>query len=265
MPRAGWLSPRSAVKALLDAAKDTGRFKLKTQTEIISLRQHADNSWSLATPAKVFNAESIVLCTGAHGLNDDYISQLPLYPVKGQVTSLQANEHTKDLACVICHKGYLTPENHGLHCIGATFEKHATDHQASTTADQYNLDMLNKSIPEFNFWQTSDIHSSKARVRCMSVDHLPVVGAMPNIDKHIESYPHLAKDKHWRYSTPAPCINNLYVLTGLGARGLVTAPLLADILAADLTGAPYPVDDELLFNLAPNRFIIRDIIKRKIS
>ena len=265
MPRAGWVSPRSVVQNLLKAAKDSGRFKLKTQTEVLSVKQLGDLSWSLATQAKTFTTDALIICAGAEGLGYDFLKQLPLYPVKGQVTSMHATPESRELRCVICHKGYLTPANHDIHCIGATFDKDELNHQASTTADDYNLKMLKQSMPSTDFWQASDIHSSKARVRCMTPDHMPVVGPMPDTNKHIHQYPHLAKDKHWRYSAPAPCIDNLYVLTGLGARGLVTAPLLADILAADLAGIPYPVDDELLFNLAPNRFVIRDIIKRKID
>lgn len=59
-------------------------------------------------------------------------------------------------------------------------------------------------------------------------------------------------------------MSNLYVLTGLGARGLCSAPLTAEILAADICGTPYPVESKMLFNLSPNRFVIRDLIKRKI-
>jgi len=53
------------------------------------------------------------------------------------------------------------------------------------------------------------------------------------------------------------------VMMGFGARGLCSAPLAADILVADLCGTPYPVDNNMLFNLSPNRFVIRDIIRRK--
>jgi tRNA 5-methylaminomethyl-2-thiouridine biosynthesis bifunctional protein len=91
------------------------------------------------------------------------------------------------------------------------------------------------------------------------------VGAVPDIDKHLQTYPHLAKDKNWPYKQVAPCVDNLYVLLGLGARGLCSAPLAADILTAELCGTPYPVDNNMLFNLSPNRFIIRDIIKRKTA
>lgn len=127
--------------------------------------------------------------------------------------------------------------------------------------------MLEKCLPALSStinWQEQDISSSKARLRCMSQDHLPLVGAVPDIKAHIASYPHLAKDKNWKYDQAAPCIDNLYVLLGLGARGLCSAPLAADILAAELCNTPYPMDNQMLFNLSPNRFIIRDIIKRKI-
>lgn len=152
-----------------------------------------------------------------------------------------------------------------MHCIGATFDKDTFSTEAVIADDEYNLNMLNKCLPDLVNWQLSDVASSKARLRCMTPDHIPVVGAMPDISAHKVSYAHLAKDKNWRFNTPAPSIDNLYTLTGLGARGLCTAPLLAEILTADLCGYPYPVDTQMLFNLAPNRFIIRDIIKRQVS
>lgn len=123
--------------------------------------------------------------------------------------------------------------------------------------------MLNNSMPNVLSWNEQNIVNSKARVRCMTPDHLPIVGPMPMIKEHIDMYPHLAKDKNWSYSEAAPYRKNLYTLTGLGARGLCSAPILAEILAADLCGLPYPVDNKQLFNLSANRFVIRDIIKRK--
>ena len=262
IPEAGWVSPRSLVNAVIKATKETGRLKVKTQTHIKEIKQLGDLSWSLITTSKAFNADAVVLCTGAEGLSDKFASQLPLYPVRGQVSSMNANEHSKQLRTVICHKGYLTPENHGIHCIGATFEKNAVDHIATKEDDEYNLAMLEQSMPGFAGWTENDINSSKARVRCMTPDHMPVVGAMPDIDEHVACYPHLRKDKNWKYQTPAPYLDNLYLLTGLGARGLVTAPLLASILAAELSKTPYPVDDEMLFNLSPNRFVVRELVKR---
>ena len=209
-----------------------------------------------------------MVCAGADAIEIEQLKSLPLTATRGQVTSMKTNAEISDLSTVICHKGYLTPKNKGIHCIGATFQKNDTNIQTTPADNEYNLAMLGKCLPDLanNInWQEADIASSKARLRCMSQDHLPLVGAVPDIEQHIETYPHLAKDKNWRYSKAAPCIDNLYVMLGLGARGLCSAPLAADILTADICNTPYPMNNQQLFNLSPNRFVIRDIIKRKLS
>jgi len=208
-----------------------------------------------------------VFCGGAEIIDFDWINQLPFSSVQGQVTSMQTNENISDLSTVICHKGYLTPKHNDMHSIGATFNKDCTRITPTPEEDQFNIDMLSTCLPELTQnigWNTNNIANSKSRLRCMTPDHMPMVGPMPDIQKHIDMYPHLSKDKNWKYNQPAPVIDNLYVMMGFGARGLCSAPLAADILAADLCGTPYPVDNNMLFNLSPNRFIIRDIIKRKI-
>ena len=274
MPNAGWAAPQQLVQQIIKAAQETGRLKIKTNTHInkIAPIKHSASSnkevkWQLTSNKGNFNASILIVCGGAEIIDLDYIKSLPLSATRGQVTSMQSNEVISPLKSVLCHKGYLTPKNNDIHCIGATFQKNDTNTQASSSDDQYNLAMLNKCLPDVAKhidWQESDISSSKARLRCMSQDHMPLVGAMPDISAHIETYAHLAKDKNWRYTEPAPVESNLYMALGLGARGLCSAPLAADIIAADICNTPYPVNSEMLFNLSPNRFIIRDIIKRKL-
>jgi tRNA 5-methylaminomethyl-2-thiouridine biosynthesis bifunctional protein len=269
MPNAGWVSPADLVNKLFYAAKKTKRLHIETQTKITKVIQDAaTKSWRLISEKQNFDASVLIICAGADAIEIEQIKALPLTATRGQVTSMKSNAVSKSLSTVICHKGYLTPENKGQHCIGATFQKNNTSIVPVAEDDNYNLHILNKCLPKLTEqinWQQEDIAASKARLRCMSQDHLPLVGAMPDIEQHILSYPHLAKDKNWHYAQPAPCIENLYVFLGLGARGLCSAPLAADILTAELCGTPYPVNDNMLFNLSPNRFVIRDIIKRKIK
>ncbi|WP_026301154.1 bifunctional tRNA (5-methylaminomethyl-2-thiouridine)(34)-methyltransferase MnmD/FAD-dependent 5-carboxymethylaminomethyl-2-thiouridine(34) oxidoreductase MnmC [Colwellia piezophila] len=281
MPNAGWMSPPELVKQLFHAAKATKRLKIMTDTHISKIKQIARStssespasgesktSWRLSSNHGEFNTSILVICGGADAIEIEQLKSLPLTATRGQITSMTTNSKINKLATVICHKGYLTPESKGIHCIGATFQKNDTNINTNKADDSYNLTMLAKCLPELSAtisWREKDISSSKARLRCMSQDHLPLVGAVPNISEHIKAYPHLAKDKNWKYSQAAPCIDNLYVLLGLGARGLCSAPLAADILTAELCNTPYPMDNQMLFNLSPNRFIIRDIIKRKIA
>lgn len=275
MPNAGWLSPQDAVKQIINAAKATGRLRVENNTLVTKIKpkqtggvnnSHQKN-WQLITNKGDFDASVVVVCGGAEALDLDWINQLPFSSVQGQVTSMKTNKNISKLSTVICHKGYLTPSYKNVHCIGATFNKNSTRTTAKPEEDQFNIDMLSTCLPELTTsidWTTQDIANSKSRLRCMTPDHMPMVGAMPDIQKHIETYPHLAKDKNWKYNQVAPVIDNLYVMMGFGARGLCSAPLAADILAADLCGTPYPVDNNMLFNLSPNRFIIRDIVRRKL-
>jgi len=242
---------------------------VKTKVEVNQLTHIKSTSsqaitWQLSTNKGTLNAKILIICGGAETIKLAPLTQLPLHSVRGQITALKTNKTSNKLSTVICHKGYITPQNQGIHCVGATFTKNSFDTQPTRDDDKYNLNMLQQCVPELALWDQNDIAFSKARLRCMTPDHLPIVGAIPDINQHQQVYAHLAKDKNWKINTPAKYINNLYILTGLGARGLCTAPLLADILTADLCSTPYPVDCEQLFNLAPNRFIIRDIIKNNI-
>ena len=265
MPQAGWIAPAELVEALISACQKTKMLKVKFNVNVHELTQQENGKWLLATNKGQIKASTLVLAGGAEMIPLNYFNQLPFTPVRGQVSEMRTNPTIAGLKTVICHKGYITPQHKGVHCIGATFDKQDTCTIPRNVDDKYNLDTLEESMPDIANWQVDDVLNSKARVRCMTPDHLPVVVPMPNISAHISTYPHLAKDKNWRYQSVAPTINNLYVLSGLGARGLCTAPLLAEILTADICGTPYPIDNHMLFNISANRFVIRDIIKRKIS
>lgn len=283
MPHAGWIAPQELVKQMMNAAKATDKLTINTNVLVNKIEQvhpiedkiqedKEKTHWRLSTNIGNVDASVLVVCGGAEIIDIDFIKQLPFTSVQGQITSMKTNSKINPLSTVICHKGYLTPSNptsehQNIHCIGATFKKNNKSTIATKEDDEYNLNMLASCLPELAKdinWTEQDISASKARLRCMTPDHIPMVGAMPDIQKHIETYPHLAKDKNWKYSQAAPVVNNLYVMMGFGARGLCSAPLAADILTADLCGTPYPVSNDMLFNLSPNRFVIRDIIRRKV-
>ncbi|KGJ92403.1 bifunctional tRNA (5-methylaminomethyl-2-thiouridine)(34)-methyltransferase MnmD/FAD-dependent 5-carboxymethylaminomethyl-2-thiouridine(34) oxidoreductase MnmC [Thalassotalea sp. ND16A] len=263
MPRAGWVCPPELVQAIMQAAIATGKVKVKTKRKVLAVKPLANDRWLLTTNKGQKQIQNLIFCTGADSVDVESLAQLPLSVVRGQVSQMQSNDSIKNLKTVLCHKGYLTPKNNGVHCIGATFDKDDNDTRLRDEDNQYNIDMLASCLGDIGNWSMADVTASKARLRCCTPDHLPMVGRVPNIEKHQEYYQHLSKDKNWHYKQSAPLKNGLYVLTGLGARGLCSAPLLAEILAAEICNDDYPVDEEMLFNLSPNRFVIRDLIKNK--
>lgn len=263
MPRAGWVSPPELVAAIMHAAIDTGLVNVKTNRRLLAAKPLANNRWLITTNKGQKQIQNLIFCTGADSLGVDVLADLPLSVVRGQVSQMQTNNHVSNLKTVLCHKGYLTPANNGVHCIGATFDKDDDDIAHRVDDDQYNITMLNTCLGNLGHWQMGDVTASKARLRCCTPDHLPMVGRLPDVALHQQYYQHLSKDKNWHYDQPAPLKQGLYILTGLGARGLCSAPLLADILAAEICNDDYPVSEDMLFNLAPNRFVIRDLIKSK--
>ncbi|WP_286233094.1 bifunctional tRNA (5-methylaminomethyl-2-thiouridine)(34)-methyltransferase MnmD/FAD-dependent 5-carboxymethylaminomethyl-2-thiouridine(34) oxidoreductase MnmC [Thalassotalea sediminis] len=265
IPDAGWLAPQSATQEIFKLLQNTGLLKVKLNVDIEQLVQLERGKWQLNSNKGKLYASNVVIAAGADSIKLKSLADLPLQPVKGQVSVLSSNPEVNPLSTVICHKGYLTPADSNMHCIGATFDKNNTSIETDEQADQYNLSMLNEAMGTQFGWQTKDIKASKARIRCMTPDHLPIAGPMADVTLYPALFSHLAKDKNWRYQTPAPFLENLYVMTGLGARGICSSPLLAEILTADICGTPYPVNNQMLFSLSSNRFVIRDIIKRKIA
>jgi tRNA 5-methylaminomethyl-2-thiouridine biosynthesis bifunctional protein len=56
---------------------------------------------------------------------------------------------------------------------------------------------------------------------------------------------------------PVPDAPGRFILAGLGSRGFSTAPLLAEHVAALVTGAPSPLPADLAALVAPDRFAAR--------
>ncbi|WP_171022376.1 bifunctional tRNA (5-methylaminomethyl-2-thiouridine)(34)-methyltransferase MnmD/FAD-dependent 5-carboxymethylaminomethyl-2-thiouridine(34) oxidoreductase MnmC [Thalassotalea litorea] len=263
IPKAGWVSPPELVRAIFAAAQNLGQCKIKYNTQVQAINKMDNGRFLLATNKGQKQIQTLILCTGADTLQLEIADALPLSVVRGQVSQLQTTALSENLKAVICHKGYLTPALDNKHCIGATFDKNDDDTATRAKDDAYNLNTLTGLLGNIGQWTSEDIQGAKARLRCCTPDHLPVVGAMPDIEQHKRVYQHISKDKNWRFEQHPPVTQGLYVLTGMGARGLCSAPLLAEILACELTNEVYPLSAEQLFQLAPNRFIIRDMIRRQ--
>ena len=92
--------------------------------------------------------------------------------------------------------------------------------------------------------------------RAATPDKLPMIGPVPVRETFIDKFANgndVATPLHYP---------DLYVATGFGAHGMTGAPLAARILSAMISDTPLPVLQSLLHHLLPERFILRDI-KRK--
>ncbi|NDB70720.1 MAG: FAD-dependent oxidoreductase, partial [Methylocystaceae bacterium] len=163
------------------------------------------------------------------------------------------------LQTVICTDGYLSPARQGLHCLGATFSPNDNNTDIREVDHQSNLSMLESLAPELNGCDTQ-LLQGRAAIRATTSDYLPLAGAVLDIAQLKESPP--------RYNThpkSLPWLNGLYVNAGHGAKGLVNAPLCAEIIASLICNEPAPVDCSLLSALDPNRFALRELGLKRLA
>ena len=103
---------------------------------------------------------------------------------------------------------------------------------------QQNRQRLIDCFPQAQWAKEVDVSDKEARcgVRCATRDHLPMVGNVPDYEATLVEYASLAEQKDEAVS--APVFDDLFMFAALGSRGLCSAPLCAEILAAQMSDEP---------------------------
>jgi tRNA 5-methylaminomethyl-2-thiouridine biosynthesis bifunctional protein len=73
----------------------------------------------------------------------------------------------------------------------------------------------------------------------------------------------LGRDARQVPDVACPWLEGLYVNSGHGSRGLITAPLSGELVAAWVCGEPLPLPREVAQACHPNRFALRRLIRGK--
>jgi tRNA 5-methylaminomethyl-2-thiouridine biosynthesis bifunctional protein len=177
----------------------------------------------------------LVLATGAGCSAMEPLARLPLRVNRGQITLVAATPASDVLRAVLCGQSYTAPARGGWHSVGATFAR--TRSEESTIADNAeNLAMLAQLAPAL-FEGVGGARldpaqlTGRAGLRCVSPDYLPLLGAIDT-----EQWP------------------RVYVTIAHGSRGLLTAPIGGEVLAALLEDEPAPLPNDLMRAVAADRF-----------
>ncbi|UYM54965.1 bifunctional tRNA (5-methylaminomethyl-2-thiouridine)(34)-methyltransferase MnmD/FAD-dependent 5-carboxymethylaminomethyl-2-thiouridine(34) oxidoreductase MnmC [Leclercia adecarboxylata] len=263
-PLGGWLCPAQLTAAAIALAQTLG-LQVRYGRKVTSLAQ-TDARWMLQfADGEQAQHGSVVLANG-HGISQfSQTAPLPVYPVGGQVSHIPAAPRLSQLRQVLCYDGYLTPQNpaNGQHCIGASYHRGQTEPRYSDEDQQHNRQRLLDCLPQAAWAREVDVSAGEARngIRCATRDHLPMTGAVPDYEATLTAYQDLASNTSQAVSAPA--FRNLFMLGGLGSRGLCTAPLTAEVLAAQMSNEPIPLDSHTLAALNPNRLWVRKLLKGK--
>ncbi|WP_373819408.1 bifunctional tRNA (5-methylaminomethyl-2-thiouridine)(34)-methyltransferase MnmD/FAD-dependent 5-carboxymethylaminomethyl-2-thiouridine(34) oxidoreductase MnmC [Glaesserella sp.] len=264
IPQGGWLSPLQLVQNGFAYLQQQG-LKVVLDHQVSDL-QFVQGKWQWQHKGNTISHQTVVLASG-HTITDfSQTEGVPLYPVRGQVSQIPTNETLSSLKCVICYDGYLTPMSptDNCHCIGASHLRDNAETSFSLEEHQQNIAKLQQNLTACHWTANLDISENRAKVgiRAAFRDRVPMVGAVPNFGLQKEQYINLYNQLRRREPIQrAACYPNLYLVAGLASRGLTTAPLLGELLAAQLCDEPLPLSEDILQALSTNRTWIRHLLR----
>ncbi|WP_437880751.1 bifunctional tRNA (5-methylaminomethyl-2-thiouridine)(34)-methyltransferase MnmD/FAD-dependent 5-carboxymethylaminomethyl-2-thiouridine(34) oxidoreductase MnmC [Pseudomonas sp. LRF_L74] len=261
-PEAGWVHP----PALCQVLSQHPNVQVRLHNEALALRRHGEQWQALAGDEVLAEAPVVVLAGAADIHRFAQSADLPLKRIRGQITRLAQTPASAGLACVVCAEGYVAPARHGEHTLGASFDFQSEDLEPTVAEHLGNLGLLKEISGDLA--QRLDAEKlpveqlqGRAAFRCTSPDYLPIVGPLADAEAFAERYAVLARDARQVPDIPCPWLDGLYVNSGHGSRGLISAPLSAELLAAWLENEPLPLPRPVAEACHPNRFALRRLIR----
>ena len=159
-------------------------------------------------------------------------AELRLNSIRGTISSFSiAEEHS--LPHIICASGYATPVIDGEMVVGASFERLSNEAGDTAPDDEpgdsmSNLDRLEIISPKLASICRQQTPRERTSIRSATLDRMPHVGQL--LDPSTPLRPSVSRLEQMPRSA------RLWMLGGLGSRGLSSAPLGAELLAARITG-----------------------------
>ncbi|MFM9383419.1 bifunctional tRNA (5-methylaminomethyl-2-thiouridine)(34)-methyltransferase MnmD/FAD-dependent 5-carboxymethylaminomethyl-2-thiouridine(34) oxidoreductase MnmC [Pseudomonas sp. UV AK001] len=263
-PEGGWVHP----PALCQAQSAQPGITLLTHQDAIELRK-VDSQWQAFDGDRMIATAPVVVLAGAAEIKRFAQSaELPLKRIRGQITRLAQTEDSQTLATVVCAEGYVAPARLGEHTLGASFDFNNDDLTPTIAEHLGNLAMLEEISEDLVLRlhikdQDPEHLEGRAAFRCTSPDYLPIVGPLADRVAFDQTYAVLGKDARQVPDIACPWLDGLYVNSGHGSRGLITAPLSGELLAAWLDNEPLPLPRSVAEACHPNRFALRRLIRGK--
>ncbi len=278
--QAGWLQPGAYARWLLSQAQASGHVQTRWFSTVERIQYDAARGvWQAmgADHQVLAEAPSLVLANAsqAQALLDTLphsqaTAALPTSPVRGQITVVPADGAHQRMyppKLPVAGSGYALTLPDGRLLCGATTQHHDLDPALRATDHGHNLaqaQRLGALAPEL----ANDLASSlddgnqtalTGRVgwRATTPDRLPLVGALPWHPDRLAAAAVVRREQARMLPRERSQLGGLYVLGGLGSRGITWAALAGELLAHWVTGSPCPVEAELRDALDPARFSAR--------
>lgn len=241
-PGGGALPPADYVRALL------GDTPLRLGRRVASLRTGGAGWRALDEDGTLLAEAPAVVLAGGHlspHLLQDLAPDLalPLARQRGQISHLAPASPLPALP--LAGAGYALADGGGGLWCGATSQDEDMDPTLRPADQRRNLEQWAElarlpGVPEAAL-------SGRVGWRLLAPDRLPLVGGLPQGPQGREDQPRLL-----------PRLPGLVLCSALGSRGISWAALCGQVAAAQLTGAPLPLEGDLLDAIDPARFRVRE-------
>ncbi|KRP46711.1 tRNA 5-methylaminomethyl-2-thiouridine biosynthesis bifunctional protein [Pseudomonas libanensis] len=258
-PEGGWVHP----PALCEWQARRAGVTVLPHHAVLDLRKIGDQ-WQAWDGERLLASAPVVILAGAAEVQR--FAELPLKRIRGQITCLPHTVRSQALATVVCAEGYVAPPRLGEHTLGASFDFNSDDLTPTAAEHAGNLALLKGISGDLAERLHADSLApatlkGRAAFRCTSPDYLPIVGPLADNAAFAQAYDALRKDARSVPDTPCPWLEGMYVNSGHGSRGLITAPLCAELLAAWLDDEPLPVPRSVAEACHPSRFAVRGLVR----
>ena len=246
---AGVLRPRAAIDAMLAGAT------LMTEISVEAL-ELAGEGWIVRADGgrAVLKADAVVLACGAALTRFEAATYLPITLSRGQIEWGPGEAPSR----AITQGSYVAPLDGGV-LFGATFDDAPGD--AAPLPDAQSRRRNLAALAQLDSLIAASVNeaslTSRASFRATTKDRLPIAGAVPNADEWLRVFAALSHGASVHADPPA--YPGLYILGGLGARGLTVAPLLGERIAAEMFGEPQMLSRAALDAIHPARFLFRKL------
>ncbi len=250
LPTAGILQPKRAVCSLTES------------TTIISAHVEQllfkNGQWIALDAAgkEIDRAPAVVMATGCDQINVPGLPKLKI--LRGQVSTAKNIQELP--ATPILGQSYMVPIAPDTVLFGATHDRvqNMTSSEPCQSDNARNLKNLAQLVPELAAKIDISAIDGRASFRAASPDMQPLAGPVPTAE--IGNW----AQKHWGklddYAN-APMQQGLFMLNGLGSRGLTLAPILAEEIISLICGTPSLLEKQAANALHPARFAARSARK----
>jgi tRNA 5-methylaminomethyl-2-thiouridine biosynthesis bifunctional protein len=217
-PAGGWVVPHALCESLVDHPL----IAVHTSSQVDALAR-ADTGWCVTdSQGEARQADVVVMCCAQSARDFVQFKHFSFTTVRGQISVLPETLASRPQAAVVCGDGYCAPSLNGVHVLGATHDFNDESVEVRSADHLENLRKLTEYAPALRS-SLGEVEVEKltgrAAVRCSVAGSMPLVGEVEP---------------------------GLYCSLAHGTRGLLSAPLSAEVIAAKICGQLAPLPESIL-------------------